>query len=420
MYQKISNLLAIESSLDECSISLISFDNQGFVKMSFSSEFDKDKLPSEYLLPSIDNLLEKADIQKKELNIVAFGKGPGKFTGIRLACATSKAIGMSLNIPIIAVDSLFSMAIKAKKDLIEGNYIIIAASDAKMNELYLSAYLVNSCLVEFHRFNQILQSPILISAEDISLWLSYYINKWLLYYIDVKFILVGNAWDIYNILPKIPEKFYNFFYCSMVKNPDSLVLSYVAKDLFLKEDYHGYDIEPLYIRNKVAFTTKELLLNKGGNPKVSSFLSKAEIRKMMVSDIENILLLESQIQIPSWSYANYLDSINSGYCSYIMQYEDYILGFFIMMFAPDISHLLRIAVNSNNQRMGVGSKLINSCVMISTENNLNSLLVEVGSSNSKAINFYRKHNFLDIGIRKNYYVLSNHKTDDAIVMKKYF
>jgi tRNA threonylcarbamoyladenosine biosynthesis protein TsaB len=89
---------------------------------------------SAWLLPAIGRVLAKAGAHKADVKIVAFGAGPGSFTGVRTACATAQALAYSWQASLIAVDCLEALAEAsglAKVDVL---------LDARMNELYVASF----------------------------------------------------------------------------------------------------------------------------------------------------------------------------------------------------------------------------------------------------------------------------------------
>jgi tRNA threonylcarbamoyladenosine biosynthesis protein TsaB len=87
-----------------------------------------------WLLPAIERVLAKAGARKTEVNIVAFGAGPGSFTGVRTACATAQALAYAWQASLIAVDCLEALA--AASALAQVDVVL----DARMNELYVASF----------------------------------------------------------------------------------------------------------------------------------------------------------------------------------------------------------------------------------------------------------------------------------------
>ena len=91
---------------------------------------------SEVLLPWTHELLAEAGISLQQLDGIAFGAGPGGFTGLRLACGVTQGLAWGLNIPVAPVSTLQALALAA------GDGDTWAVLDARMNEVYAATYRV--------------------------------------------------------------------------------------------------------------------------------------------------------------------------------------------------------------------------------------------------------------------------------------
>jgi tRNA threonylcarbamoyladenosine biosynthesis protein TsaB len=91
---------------------------------------------SERLLPWANEILAEAGISLKQLDGIAFGAGPGGFTGLRLACGVAQGLACGLDLPVAPVGTLAALALAG------GEGKALACLDARMNEIYLAAYLV--------------------------------------------------------------------------------------------------------------------------------------------------------------------------------------------------------------------------------------------------------------------------------------
>jgi tRNA threonylcarbamoyladenosine biosynthesis protein TsaB len=89
---------------------------------------------SELILPWVRELLSAADISLNALDGIAFGAGPGGFTGLRLACGVAQGLAFGADLPVVAVGSLEALA------LASGASRVYACLDARMNEVYSAAY----------------------------------------------------------------------------------------------------------------------------------------------------------------------------------------------------------------------------------------------------------------------------------------
>ena len=90
----------------------------------------------------------------------------------------------------------------------------------------------------------------------------------------------------------------------------------------------------------------------------------------------------------------------------------------LLMPAPDVMHLLVIAIAPDRQRQGVGSLLMRWAESRARACRAPGLLLEVRPTNANALAFYDKHGFLKIGVRRGYYPALGNTREDAFVMKK--
>jgi tRNA threonylcarbamoyladenosine biosynthesis protein TsaB len=92
---------------------------------------------SERLLPWVQELLAEAGLTLAQIDGIAFGAGPGGFTGLRLACGVAQGLAWGLDLPVQPVSSLEALA------LASGKRQVWACLDARMNEVYSAAYRVD-------------------------------------------------------------------------------------------------------------------------------------------------------------------------------------------------------------------------------------------------------------------------------------
>ena len=88
---------------------------------------------SERVLPMLDRLLAAAGVSIAQLDAVAFGAGPGSFTGLRIACGVAQGLAFARDLPVIGIPTLEAMADET------GATRVIACLDARMHEVYYSA-----------------------------------------------------------------------------------------------------------------------------------------------------------------------------------------------------------------------------------------------------------------------------------------
>ncbi|MFN7184610.1 MAG: tRNA (adenosine(37)-N6)-threonylcarbamoyltransferase complex dimerization subunit type 1 TsaB [Thermomonas haemolytica] len=122
------NLLAFETATEACSVALYI---DGEVRERFAVA---PRRHAELALPWAEALLAEAGLARAQLDAIALGRGPGAFTGVRLAVAIAQGIALGLDRPLLPVSTLAALAMQA-----EGPRRL-AAIDARMGEVYLGAF----------------------------------------------------------------------------------------------------------------------------------------------------------------------------------------------------------------------------------------------------------------------------------------
>lgn len=121
-------ILAVETSTEYCSVALW---QDGTVSERCELVGQKH---SEVLMSMLDALLREASVKVKQIDGIAFGKGPGSFTGVRIACGVAQGLALGAEVSVVGVCTLQALAEACGKDK------VIAALDARMGEVYLAAY----------------------------------------------------------------------------------------------------------------------------------------------------------------------------------------------------------------------------------------------------------------------------------------
>ena len=97
---------------------------------------------NELILPMIDELLSASGVQLKQLDYLAFGRGPGGFTGVRIAAGVVQGLALSQDIPVFGVSDLAALALQAGKK--HGWDKVLVLTDARMQEVYQASYRVSA------------------------------------------------------------------------------------------------------------------------------------------------------------------------------------------------------------------------------------------------------------------------------------
>ncbi len=121
-------LLAIETATEACSVAVLV---DGEIRERFEIA---PRRHAELTLPWAELLLAEAGVAKSQLDAIAVGRGPGAFTGVRLAIALAQGIALALDRPLLPVSTLAALAMRAQGGR------IVSAIDARMGEIYLAAF----------------------------------------------------------------------------------------------------------------------------------------------------------------------------------------------------------------------------------------------------------------------------------------
>lgn len=125
-------LLAVDTATDACSAAVLVGDS--VIERYALAPRDHARL----ILPMIDELLAEAGLSLRGLDALAFGRGPGAFTGVRIAAGVVQGLALGTGLPVIAVSDLAAIAHGAMRR--QGWPAVLAAMDARMGEVYWGAF----------------------------------------------------------------------------------------------------------------------------------------------------------------------------------------------------------------------------------------------------------------------------------------
>lgn len=192
---------------------------------------------SSLILPEIQQLLEQQQCRLKDLTAIAFGAGPGSFTGLRIACGVAQGLAYANQLPLVAVCTLQALAAQSAHEH------VIACLDARMGEVYLAAYhnLANGDCVE-------LLSPCLCQPQQVPELLG---QGW---------VGVGTGWQVYaqELQQSYAQQLAPTSVDDSVIYPSAAIIAKLAvSKIALGQTVKAEDASPIYVRNKVALKTTE-------------------------------------------------------------------------------------------------------------------------------------------------------------------
>jgi tRNA threonylcarbamoyladenosine biosynthesis protein TsaB len=192
----------------------------------------------ERLLPWVHELLAEASVTLKQLDGVAFGAGPGGFTGLRLACGVTQGLAFGLDIPVVPVSTLQAMA------LVSGEAFVWVCLDARMNEIYSASYKVSDDVVTE------IATPV-CSGSGVSPAPT-----------GDGCVGIGDGFAVYGDVLRARKP--DMLVVRSDVYPDAAAIARVAAPVFARgEGVRAAAAQPIYVRDKVALTTVERLAQGG-------------------------------------------------------------------------------------------------------------------------------------------------------------
>lgn len=138
-------------------------------------------------------------------------------------------------------------------------------------------------------------------------------------------------------------------------------------------------------------------------------------REMQIDDLDAVMQIET-VNFPfPWTAGNFKDSINSGHICLVLEIDELMIGYAILMMVLDEAHLLNISVSADWKGKGWGRYLLNHMMQISREQGGLNMFLEVRPSNVSAITLYESIGFNEMGVRPGYYPAHNGR-ENAVLM----
>ena len=221
-----TKLLAIETSAEACSVALA-------VGGEIREKFEHAPMRhAEILLPAIHSLLAEADMPLSRLDAIAFGRGPGSFTSLRIGIGVVQGLAWGADLPVVPVSSLAAVAQQAM-DLSGGKRPVCVAMDARMQEVFSCQFLADGNGLARAIDEERVCSPAAVRIVA-----------------DEAFIAAGNGFKRY---PELEALAGRADQCFSDIWPRAAMVIRLAKDwLSGHEALPAMQAQPVYVRNKVA------------------------------------------------------------------------------------------------------------------------------------------------------------------------
>jgi tRNA threonylcarbamoyladenosine biosynthesis protein TsaB len=149
-------ILAIDTATEACSVALL-YPSTKTEAQAFETDVIFDVCPQQHsqkILPMIDELLKRHQLNITELDGIAYGRGPGSFTGVRIAASTVQGLALGADLPVVEVSTLAIMAQQVYTQT--GQTEVLSLIDARMQEVYLGQYEIVEGLAQEKSSEQVL------------------------------------------------------------------------------------------------------------------------------------------------------------------------------------------------------------------------------------------------------------------------
>lgn len=223
------NLLCIDTSSASCSVALC-YDDEILVEIENTPQKH-----SERVLEMCNALLNKADIRINQLDALGISQGPGSFTGVRIGVSVAQGIAFAADLPIIAVSSLALLAQQTFR--LHNVTNILSLSDARMGEMYYGTFSLQDGLMTSTSVEGLCAPGDFVFKQSGD-WAS-----------------CGSAWSEYateltNLKKKLTDIYTDIDICA------NDIIPYAKHALINNQTINAFELQPVYLRNKVAEKAK--------------------------------------------------------------------------------------------------------------------------------------------------------------------
>lgn len=232
-----SLILALDTSTDACSVAL---NDNGVISARFEVAA---KSHTQRLLPMVDEILAAKGCELSDLDAIAFGRGPGSFTGLRICAGIVQGLAFGANLPVIPVSTLEAMALGFYRANPQTHQPLLVALDARMDEVYWGMYSQSSNLI-CPLSTEAVMNPSLLASHEVTQRFS------------GEFIGVGPGWH-YPAMQALSAK-------SIIldAHPRAEDMALIAAELLVAgKVVSAVEAQPVYLRDSVSWQKRQRIRN---------------------------------------------------------------------------------------------------------------------------------------------------------------
>ncbi len=218
-------LLAIDTFSSKLQVGIVNNDEV------YTCVNDEPRMQAKYALPFVKDCLKHVALSLNDLDAIAFGSGPGSFTGLRIALSVAQGLAIAHDLPLRPVSSLEVLANTVHRKF--GHNKVFVVNDAKMSEVYQAGYLFEYGLSRIYDDEKVIHPDKLKLIED---------GSW---------AIAGDGLSSFDDIFSKNRSLFSGYYEDVY--PDILDLLTLAKTV---DDVDVLDAAPVYLRNDVAWRKK--------------------------------------------------------------------------------------------------------------------------------------------------------------------
>lgn len=227
-----TTILALDASTDACSVAL---EVDGVTSHIFELAA---KSHTQRLLPMVDEILRAANCTLHDLDAIAYGRGPGSFTGLRICMGVVQGLAFGAQLPVIPISSLQAMAQGFAVEEADNSLPILVALDARMDEIYWGLFSAGKTAQPLSE--EYVMKPAALSEQGV------------IQSLQRQFIAIGPGWhyaDLHTVAPNrvIPAVYPN------AKD----ILSLAVEDFQQGKQISVLAAQPVYLRDSVSWKKRE-------------------------------------------------------------------------------------------------------------------------------------------------------------------
>ena len=227
-----SLILALDTSTDACSVAL-------YAHGAVTSRYEvAAKSHTQRLLPMVDELLHSSGCHLEELDAIAFGRGPGSFTGLRICAGIVQGLAFGASLPVIPVSTLEAMALGFYRANADATCPVVVTLDARMEEVYWGIYERAGESVHSLSEEAVMSPAVLVEHEDVTRLAGHFVG-------------IGPGWH-YPAMRQLKAD------AVIDVHPHAENMALIAAEKFAAgQTVTALDAQPVYLRDSVSWQKRQ-------------------------------------------------------------------------------------------------------------------------------------------------------------------